>query len=78
MLVLLACLAGVGCAPRPYRVEVRQEAGERLLSCLEAAERPYRGEAARRACLEDAAAYCRSKGLEPTCGLGDAWTTRRF
>ncbi|MGI5862768.1 MAG: hypothetical protein ACOX6T_12020 [Myxococcales bacterium] len=78
MLAVLACAAAAGCAARPHRVAVRQEAGRRLITCLRLAERPYRGEAARRACLDEAAAYCAEHGLERTCALGDAWTARRF
>lgn len=73
-LVLLA----VGCAPLPHRARVRQEAGYLLLGCLHGAERPYRSEVARLECLAEARRYCQARGLEPTCGLGEAWTAERY
>ena len=76
-----ALLAGalgcaLGCAAQPYRARVRQEAAYRLRTCFEHASRPYRGEAARRACFGEVAEFCRAQGLEAACALGDAWTNR--
>jgi hypothetical protein len=71
---ILATSLAVGGCSAPYRVvPLRREAGARLGTCLEFAQHPYRGEAARRACLEESKAYCRLLGLEAGCAVDEQW-----
>jgi hypothetical protein len=72
----IALAAGsVACAQTNPRVRARNEAGARLSGCVQQALHPYRGEPARRACFDEAAAYCQDQGLEPGCALGTLWTS---
>ncbi len=69
----MAAIAVGGCSASYRAVSLRREAGARLGTCLKFAARPYRGEAARHACLEESKSYCRSLGLEAGCAVDEQW-----